>query len=57
MKHFLYLDSNENKIIMQLQEDMQELEVAVKFNAQNNKYNNVNSWCDNIELFIDYDTL
>jgi len=57
MKHFLYLDSSENKIIMQFQEDMQEIEVAVKFNAHNNKYNSGNSWCDTIELFIDYDTL
>jgi hypothetical protein len=57
MKQFPHLDSSENKIIIQLWKDMQELEVTVKFNAHNNKYNNGNSWCDNIELFIDYDTL
>jgi len=57
MKHFSHLDSSEDTIIMQLHEDMQELEVVVKFNAHNNKYNNGNSWCDNIELFIDYDML
>jgi hypothetical protein len=38
-----------------LKEDMQELEVVVTFNADNNKSNNENNWCDNIELFIDYD--
>ncbi len=37
---------------MKLEEDMYELEVVVKFNVQQNE----NSWCDNIELFIDYDT-
>jgi hypothetical protein len=54
MKHFSYLDSSENKIIIQLKKDMYELEVVVKFNADNNKYYNGNSWCDNIELFINY---
>ncbi len=54
MKHFSHLDSSEDTIIMRLQKDMQELEVMVKFNAQNYKYNNSSSWCDSIELFIDY---
>jgi hypothetical protein len=40
---------------MMLQKDIQELEVAVKFNARNNAINNNNIWCDNIELFVDYD--
>ncbi len=56
MKHFSYLDSSGNKIIMPLQKDMRELEIEVKFNAHNSNYNNGNSWCDNIELFIDYGT-
>ncbi len=34
---------------------MQELEVAGKFNAYNNKRNSDDISCDNIELFIDYD--
>jgi hypothetical protein len=49
--------STENKIIMELQKDMQELKVAVKFNADNSIINNGNTWCDNIELFIDYDRM
>jgi hypothetical protein len=53
---FSYLDSTENKIIMELMVGIHELEVVVKFNAHNNKYNNDNSWCDNIELFVDYDS-
>jgi len=36
---------------MELHKDMQQLEVVVIFNAQTkNKY----IWCDNIELFINY---
>ena len=42
---------------MELHKDMQELEVLVKFNAHNNKTNNEIIWCDNIELFINYDML
>ena len=40
---------------MKLQTDMQELEVVVTFNAHNKKNNNEKVWCDNIELFINYD--
>jgi hypothetical protein len=39
----------ENMITMELLEGMQEIEVVVKFNASFN-----NTWCDNIELFINY---
>jgi hypothetical protein len=39
----------ENVTIMGLLEGMEELEVVVKFNASFN-----NTWCDNIELFINY---
>ncbi len=40
--------------IMKLQEGMEELEVVVKFKASvNNKY----TWCDDIELFINYHIL
>jgi hypothetical protein len=42
---------------MKLEEDMQELEVVVKFNGHNNKNNYNDIWCDNIELFIDYDRM
>jgi hypothetical protein len=39
---------------MKLQEDIQDIEVIIKFNAAlNNKY----TWCNNIELFINYDML
>jgi len=41
---------------MQLEEDMVELEIVVKFNAHNNKSNKETVWCDNIELYMDYDT-
>jgi hypothetical protein len=39
---------------MKLLPDMQKLEVTVKFDEQKNKIDTENSWCDNIELFIDY---
>ena len=41
---------------MMLHKDMQELEILVKFNAHPNKAYNNNSWCADIELFIDYGT-
>ena len=42
---------------MVLHENMQELEVLVKFSAHSNKTTTKRSWCDDIELFIDYSTL
>jgi hypothetical protein len=54
---FLYIDSTYNKISMALSPSMQKLGVIVKFDAQKNQIDTENSWCDNIELFIDYDTL
>ncbi len=39
---------------MALWASMEILEVIVKFDSQNNKIDTENSWCDNIELFIDY---
>jgi hypothetical protein len=36
---------------MELQKDMQQLEVIIKFNVQTTKEY---TWCDNIELFINY---
>ncbi len=51
---FLYLDSTYNKISMELSPSMEKLEVIVKFDAQNNKIDTENSWCDNMELFIGY---
>ena len=41
---------------MRLHEGMQTLEVLVEFHAHFNKTHLNNSWCDDIELFIDYDT-
>jgi hypothetical protein len=41
---------------MELEKDIQELEVVVKFNTQKNKSSTEEIWCDNIELFVDYDT-
>lgn len=42
---------------MGLYNDMQELEVVVKFNAHNDERNNDNISCDHIELFVNYDRL
>ncbi len=39
---------------MELSPSMEKLEVIVKFDAQNNKIDTENSWCDNMELFIGY---
>jgi hypothetical protein len=39
-------------MIMKLQEDIEDIEVVIKFNASPS---NKSIWCDNIELFIDYD--
>ncbi len=51
MINFPYLDSTTDKIVMELHKDMQELEVVIKFNAHNNKWNKENIWCDNIKTF------
>jgi hypothetical protein len=42
---------------MELQKDMDELQVVVKFNAQTNGSSNESIWCDNIKLFVNYDVL
>ncbi len=55
MVHFSYLDSTKNRISMKLQKDMDKLQVIVKFNAHTNESNIESIWCDNIELFVDYD--
>jgi hypothetical protein len=52
---FLYLDSTFNKISMKLLPSMEKLEVIVKFDAQKNNIGTEKSWCNNIELFIDYE--
>ena len=41
---------------MRLHEEMQTLEILVEFHVHFNKTHLNNSWCDDIELFIDYDT-
>ena len=41
---------------MRLQKEMQTLEVLVEFHAHSDKSHLNNSWCDDIELYIDYDT-
>ncbi|CAF1050312.1 unnamed protein product [Adineta steineri] len=50
------LDTTENNTIMRLHEDMKELQVFIKFSADQNKTHNKNNWCDDIKLFIDYNT-
>jgi hypothetical protein len=52
---YIYIDSTYNKISMGLSASIEILEVIVKFDAQNNKIDTENSWCDNIELFINYE--
>jgi hypothetical protein len=41
---------------MRLYEEMQTLEILVEFHAHFNKTHGNNSWCNDVELFIDYDT-
>jgi hypothetical protein len=41
---------------MELEENIQKLEVMVKFDMQMKRNSTENIWCDNIELFINYDT-
>ncbi len=38
---------------MRLYENTEQLQIVVNFNAHSNSTNKTNSWCDNIELFID----
>jgi hypothetical protein len=45
------LDSTKNEITMELQKNMQQLEVVIKFIVYTEKKY---IWCDNIELFINY---
>jgi hypothetical protein len=40
---------------MKLLPSMEKLEVIVKFDAQKNNIGTEKSWCNNIELFIDYE--
>ena len=56
LKCTLYLDSTSNKTDMQLSRLTEALEVVVTFNAQMNRASNGNHWCDDIEIFIQYDT-
>jgi len=40
---------------MVLERDMHEPEVIVNVNAYKNEDNDQKSWCEDIEIFIDYD--
>lgn len=51
------LDASENNATMPLWNDMEEVEVTVTFNASRYHDERRTLWCDNIELFIDYDIL
>jgi hypothetical protein len=41
---------------MSLNKQMKELELIVKFNPNIDKNSIKSNWCDDIELFLDYDT-
>lgn len=57
MIYFWYfLALNNYKATMELKWNTQELEIVVKLNAENNKNNTDDIWCDNIELIVAYDT-
>jgi hypothetical protein len=53
----LHSEFNARNITMTLRPTMQELDVLVKFDAQGNASDVYrHSWCDDIEVLIDYDT-
>ena len=53
-RFFRHLDSTNKSIRMMLQRNIDELEVVVRFNGHNNESSNKSSWCDNIELYMDF---
>ena len=52
---FGYLDSSTRKILKPLLSSAKILEVIIRFDREIDQNTNQNRWCDNIELFIDYD--
>ena len=56
MVHLLYIGSTDDNISLVLDDDMKELEVFIEFSALGNHSNQTNYWCDDIKLFIVYDT-
>ena len=54
--HWSCLDSTANQSTMLLHKSMRQLEVLVNFEVPTGQNVNTISWCDDIELFIDYDT-
>ncbi len=56
--HIFYSDiaSIEGNITMRLHKEMQMLEILVEFRAHPNKTRVNDSWCEDIDLFIDYGT-
>lgn len=44
-----------NTTSLDLRGGIRELEVAVHFHARNHQNDETSAWCDDIELFIDYD--
>ncbi|CAF1158305.1 unnamed protein product [Adineta ricciae] len=50
------LNLSGNNLIIRLQEAMQTLEIVVQFHIVSNRTHLNRSWCDDIQLFIDYDT-
>jgi uncharacterized protein YjbI with pentapeptide repeats len=51
-----YIGSTISNITMRLHEEMQMLEIRVEFPEHFNKTHLNNSWCNDIDLIIDYDT-
>lgn len=51
---FSHSDSTNDRSVMNLKVSMQELELVLKFNPQQNTNQSETSWCDNIELIVNY---
>jgi len=56
--HIFYSDiaSIEGNITMRLHKEMQMLEILVEFRAHSNKTRLNDSWCEDVDLYIDYGT-
>ena len=51
-------DSVASNVTLALEKSMRELEILITFGASTNTDgSNIGNWCDDIEVFIDYDTL
>lgn len=51
----VFIDSTKNNITMVLHKKMRQLEVIINFPARQYSTNLQETWCNDIELFIDYD--